>query len=204
MFKPNSKVSYNKRNYYVVLDHIIVNDELVDDESQFVSSKQKITDDLEISFINHYNIIEQNNPVGFWQSVLSNHSFDYSNNFKCQIKIDDSESHFISFDVNKGIKIHTDANLIDLNQFNLIQIDFDGFTNFEIIKTQQQIKQDKNQLYRNLLLKHLPVYAVIFGSIFAYYQYEKNIFVQRNERLLSLKAEAFDLQSNIERIVFFY
>jgi hypothetical protein len=89
MFKPDFQISHNKQSYYVVLDHIITRDGMVNDESHFVSKQQQITPNLEISFINDYRAIEQTNPIGFWQTILSNHTFDYSSNFKYKFKIED-------------------------------------------------------------------------------------------------------------------
>ena len=86
MFKPDFQISHNKHHYYVVLDHIITRDGMVNDESHFVSKQQQITPNLAISFINDYRAIDQTNPIGFWQTILSNHPFDYSRNFKYKFR----------------------------------------------------------------------------------------------------------------------
>jgi hypothetical protein len=96
MFKPNAKFDYNKRSYYVVLDHIIKSDNIgAIDGSHFISGSHKITDSLEVSFINDYKITDKTNPIGFWQTVLDNHNFDYSVNFKCKFKIGDTDLYLI-------------------------------------------------------------------------------------------------------------
>jgi hypothetical protein len=137
--------------------------------------------------------------VGFWQTILSNHTFDYSNNFKYKFKIE-SELYLISFDVSKGILIHVDASLVDVDTFDDIKIDFDGFHHFEIIKTEQQKTQDKRHLYQSIILKHLMFYGFLIGSLFIYYQYQKSGFVQMNEQLLTLKAESLDLNLDIDNV----
>jgi hypothetical protein len=213
MFKPDFQISHNKQTYYVVLDHIIARDGMVNDESHFVSKKQQITSSsnanassnansnasLEISFINDYRAIDQTNPIGFWQTILSNHTFDYSSNFKYKFKIED-ETYLISFDVSKGILIHVDTSLVDVDTFDDIEIDFDGFTHFEIIKTEQQKTQDKRHLYQRIILKHLMFYGVLLGGLFIYYQYQNSHFVQMNEQLLTLKAKSLDLHLDIDHV----
>jgi hypothetical protein len=211
MFKPDFQISHNKQTYYVVLDHIITRDGMVNDESHFVSKKQQITSSsnassntnsstsLDLSFINDYRAIDQTNPVGFWQTILSNHTFDYSNNFKYKFKIE-SDLYLISFDVNKGILIHVDASLVEVDTFDDIAIDFDGFTHFEIIKTEQQKRQDKRHLYQRVILKHLMFYGCLLGSLFIYYQYQNSHFVQMNEQLLTLKAKSLDLHMGINHV----
>ena len=199
MFKPDFQINHNKQNYYVVLDHIIMRDGMVNDESHFVSKQQQITPNLAISFINDYRAIEQTNPIGFWQTILSNHPFDYSNNFKYKFKIED-ETYLISFDISKGILIHVDASLVDVDTFDDINIDFDGFTQFEVIKTEQQKTQDKRHLYQRLILKHLMFYGVLIGGLFVYYQYQRSGFVQMNEQLLNLGAETLDLNASIDNV----
>jgi hypothetical protein len=176
---------------------------MVNDESHFVSKKQQITSssssNLDISFINDYRAIDQTNPVGFWQTILSNHTFDYSNNFKYKFKIE-SDLYLISFDVSKGILIHVDASLVEVDTFDDIAIDFDGFTQFEIIKTEQQKRQDKRHLYQRVILKHLMFYGCLLGSLFIYYQYQNSHFVQMNEQLLTLKADSLDLHMGINHV----
>ena len=199
MFKPDSQISHNKHHYDVVLDHIITHDGMVNDESHFVSKQQQITPNLTLSFINDYRAIEQTNPIGFWQTILSNHPFDYASNFKYKFKIE-SELYLISFDVSKGILIHVDASLVDVDTFDDINIDFDGFTHFEIIKTEQQKIQDKRHLYQRVILKHLMFYGFLIGSLLIYYQYQKSGFVQMNEQLLNLGAETLDLKMDIDHV----
>lgn len=199
MFKPNSQISHNKQTYDVVLDHIIAHDSMVNDESHFVSKQQQITPNLTLSFINDYRAIEQTNPIGFWQTILSNHRFDYSRNFKYKFKIE-SETYLISFDVNKGVSIQVNAFLVDVDTFDDINIDFDGFTHFEIIKTEQQKIQDKRHLYQRLILKHLMFYGFLLGGLFIYYQYQKGGFVQMNEQLLTLKTKLLDLNMDIDNV----
>lgn len=188
MFKPDFQMSHNKQTYYVVLDHIIAHDSMVNDESHFVSKQQQITPNLTLSFINDYRAIEQANPIGFWQTILSNHPFDYSNNFKYKFKIE-AELYLIQYDVSKGVLIQVDASLVDVDTFDDINIDFDGFTHFEIIKTEQQKRQDKRHLYQRIILKHLMFYGFLIGGLFIYYQYQRSGFVQMNEQLLNLGAE---------------
>lgn len=199
MFKPDSQISHNQQTYDVVLDHIIAHDSMVNDESHFVSKQQQITPNLTMSFINDYRAIEQTNPIGFWQTILSNHTFDYLSNFKYKFKIED-ETYLISFDISKGILIHVDASLVDVDTFDDINIDFDGFTHFEIIKTEQQKTQDKRHLYQRIILKHLMFYGFLLGSLFVYYQYQRSGFVQMNEQLLSLGAETLDLSVDIDNV----
>ncbi len=199
MFKPDFQINHNKRHYYVVLDHIIAHDSMVNDESHFVSKQQQITPNLIMSFINDYRAIDQTNPIGFWQTILSNHPFDYSHNFKYKFKIE-SELYLISFDISKGILIHVNASLVDVDTFDDINIDFDGFTHFEIIKTEQQKTQDKRHLYQRVILKHLMFYGFLLGSLFIYYQYQKSGFVQMNEQLLNLGAETLDLHMGIDNV----
>jgi hypothetical protein len=203
MFKPDFQISHNKQTYYVVLDHIIARDGMVNDESHFVSKKQQITSNtnanLDISFINDYRAIDQTNPIGFWQTILSNHTFNYSSNFKYKFKIED-ETYLISFNVSKGILIHVNASLVDVDTFDDINIDFDGFTHFEVIKTEQQKTQDKRHLYQRVILKHLMFYGFLIGSLFIYYQYQRSGFVQMNEQLLNLGAETLDLNTGIDQV----
>jgi hypothetical protein len=96
-------------------------------------------DSLEVSFINDYKITDKTNPIGFWQTVLNNHNFDYSVNFKYKFKIGDTDLYLIAFDTSKGITLHADTNLVDINEFDDVEIDFNSFNNFKIIKTRQQI-----------------------------------------------------------------
>lgn len=199
MFKPNAQTSHNKHRYDVVLDHIITHDGMVNDESHFISKQQQITPNLQISFINDYRAIDKTNPVGFWQTILSNHPFDYSHNFKHKFKIE-SELYLIQYDLSKGILIHLDASLVDVDTFDDIKIDFEGFTHFEIIKTAQQKTQDKRQLYQRITLKHFLFYGVLLGGLFLYYQYQRSGFTQMNEQLLSLKADALDLNLGIDTL----
>ena len=199
MFKPDFQMSHNKQTYYVVLDHIITYDGMVNDESHFVSKQQQITPNLAISFINDYRAIEQTNPIGFWQTILSNHTFDYASNFKYKFKIE-SELYLISFEISKGILIHVDASLVDVDTFDDLNIDFDGFTQFEVIKTEQQKTQDKRHLYQRLILKHLMFYGFLIGGLLIYYQYQRSGFVQMNEELLSLGAETLDLNMSIDNV----
>jgi hypothetical protein len=46
-----------------------------------------------IKFINDYKITDKTNPIGFWQTVLDNHNFDYSVNFKCKFKIGSNKTN---------------------------------------------------------------------------------------------------------------
>jgi hypothetical protein len=199
MFKPNAKFDYNKRSYYVVLDHIIKSDNIgAIDGSHFISGSHKITDSLEVSFINDYKITDKTNPIGFWQTVLDNHNFDYSVNFKCKFKIGDTDLYLIAFDTNKGITLHADTNLVDIDEFDDVEIDFNSFNNFKIIKTRQQIKQDKSRFWRKIIFMHIIFYALFLSSIFAYYQYKESTLGTINEHLLSLQSETIDLNSKIE------
>jgi hypothetical protein len=59
----DAKFDYNKRSYYVVLDHIIKSDNIgAIDGSHFISGGHKITDSLKVSFINDYKITDKTNP----------------------------------------------------------------------------------------------------------------------------------------------
>lgn len=211
MFKPNSKFNGNngnKRSYYVVLDHIISGDNInkidkIDkiDGNHFVSGSHKITDTLTVSFINDYKITDKTNPIGFWQTILNNHSFEYSVNFKYKFKIDDTDLlYLISFDTVKGITLHTDTNLVDIYEFDDVDIDFNSFNNFKIIKTRQQIKQDKSRFWRKAILINIIFYALFLSAIFAYYQYKAGTLEVINERLLSLQSEIVDLNLEVESV----
>lgn len=199
MFKPNSQINHNNTNYYVVLDHIIAGASMVNDESHFIAKQQQITPRLEISFINDYRAINHINPVGFWQTILSNHPFDYTDNFKYKFSIG-SEMYLISFDVNKGVLIHVDSSLVDIDSFADIEIDFDGFTDFEIIQTQKQKAQDNRAWYQRLILKHVIFYGLLVSSIFSYYQLQKSDFVQTKQQLLTLQTKSFDLRTSIDNL----
>ncbi|VVM25729.1 hypothetical protein BSPWISOXPB_7765 [uncultured Gammaproteobacteria bacterium] len=182
-----------------MLDHIIKSDNIgAIDGSHFISGSHKITDSLEVSFINDYKITDKTNPIGFWQTVLDNHNFDYSVNFKCKFKIGDTDLYLIAFDTNKGITLHADTNLVDIDEFDDVEIDFNSFNNFKIIKTRQQIKQDKSRFWRKIIFMHIVFYALFLSSIFAYYQYKESTLGTINEHLLSLQSETIDLNSKIE------
>ncbi len=201
MFKPNAKFDYNKHSYYIVLDHIIASDNIgAIGGNHFISGSHKITDSLEISFINDYKITDKTNPIGFWQTVLNNHNFDYSVNFKYKFKIGDTDLYLIAFDTSKGITLHADTNLVDINEFDDVEIDFNSFNNFKIIKTRQQIKQDKSRFWRKVIFIHIIFYALFLSAIFAYYQYKESTLGAINDRLLSLQSETIDLNSKIENM----
>lgn len=203
MFKPNAQINHNNTHYDVVLDHIItINDGMnnrVNDESHFVSSKAPITPNLEIGFINDYRAVEQTNPIGFWQTILANHTFDYSENFHHKFSIE-SEVYLISFDFEKGIVLPIDGSLVDVDSFDDIVINFEGFTHFEIIKTEQQKQQDTRHLYQTLVLKHLVFYTLLVGFVFVYYQSQKTDFVVMSQQLLSIGADSLDLAASIDKI----
>ncbi len=201
MFKPNTQFEHNKHSYYVVRDHIVAsdNDNNEFDANHFTSGGKKITDSLEVSFINDYKITEKNNPIGFWQTILNNHNFDYSVNFKYKFEIDE-EPYLISFALGKGITLYADINLVDIDGFDDIDIDFDSFNNFEVIKTRQQIKQDKSRFWRNAILLHTVFYVLFIGGIFAYYQYKTSTFSEINKTLLSMQSKVSDLELNIDRV----
>lgn len=204
MFKPGNTVSYKNHNYNIVLDHAVMTiDEAEDDNSHFISSRQKINNNLEISFINNYkSATEQKKSIGFWQTILNNHAFDYSVDFKYQIKVDDDSGPFlISFDTSQGVSIQSEVGLVvdDIEDFDLIELDFSSFNNFQVIKTAQQVSEEKNKIFHKVALKHIIFYVLFFGLMFAYSQYQESIFNQKNNYLLSLKSEAVDLEYKVKK-----
>jgi hypothetical protein len=199
MFELGGKVQYDNCDYNVVLDHIVDSNLYENkDGSNFVSSKQKITNTLEVGFLNDYKVTDKQNPVGFYQTVLNNHSFDYSDNFKIQFEIKNN-SYFISFDSQKGILIH-DINSVIVNEFTLIEIDYDKFNNFQIIKTQSQIDRDLKQLRNKILFRHAYVYSAMLIGMWFYFLYQENNFDEENAKLSILNANVSYAQSSIGHI----
>ncbi|SFV87542.1 hypothetical protein MNB_SUP05-SYMBIONT-5-1184 [hydrothermal vent metagenome] len=202
MFKPGAQFNHNDNNYHVVHDHIVVlNGERGIDDKHFISSSQKISSSLEIGFLNDYQVVEYTNPVGFWQTILNNYAFDYSSNFKYKLSLgDNTELYLISFDISKGITLHADANLVQLDDFKRIEVDLDSFNKFDIIRTKQQIKQDKVNFWRSLIIKHIVLYSVISVSIFSYYQYKNSVFSEERNYSDSLETRMHLLNDRIEGI----
>ncbi len=204
MFKSGAQFSNNGNNYHIVHDHIVVLDgeNRAIDENHFIYSKQKITSGLEIGFLSDYKVVECQNPIGFWQTILNNYDFDYSGNFKYQFNLvgSDTELYLISFDTNKGITLHADVNLVNLSDFESIEVDPNRFNKFDIIKTKQQAKQDKVNFWRGLIIKHIVFYMVIAVSVFSYYQYQHSVFSEGRNYSDSLKMQMHSLSDEIEGI----
>lgn len=203
MFKSGTQFSNNGNNYHIVHDHIVVLDgeKRAIDENHFIYSRQKIASGLEIGFLSDYKVVEYTNPIGFWQTILNNYDFDYSGNFKYQFNLgSNTELYLISFDTNKGITLHADINLVNLDDFESIEVDPNRFNKFDIIKTKQQIKQDKVNFWRGLIIKHIVLYVVIAVSIFSYYQYQRSVFSEERKYSDSLAQRMYSLDDKIEGI----
>lgn len=196
MFVIQKTVSINGRKCFVVRDHVVAADTGAIDGDMFVSGRQQITPNLKILFVNNNNVTNADNPIGFWQTILANHNFDYSNNFKLSFKIS-GDSFYISFDLADGITLHNSTSLVDESEFSLVDIDFDNFNKFEIIQTQAQKIKENKRFTKKTLFAYSLVYSLIGASILFYSIYQNNITRQLKDELLLIKEKKSTLIQSI-------
>ena len=194
MFAPGENIKASKRDYTVALDFLSSADKVVDTDS-FVSSSTVINQ-KKYYFINSFASTQLNNPIGFWQTILLNDIFDLSKTFRFKFIIN-NEVFLISSDPEMGLIIYNNINLVDIDDFEEVEIDFNNLNQFTIIKTKQQAKESRKRANKKIIIKHLFVYLFFIILSTVYYFYEKSNFDKKQKILNDIKSEVLGLRAQI-------
>ncbi len=188
-------LTHQGKDYTLVEDFLSIDNKAID-SSHFVSCRLTIND-REYQFINAYASVDLKNPVGIWQTILTNHdAFDYKKDFKYQFKIDD-RVFLISHSVENGISIHNNIESIDIDEFEAINVDFSNFKRFDILKTQSQERAERNKTIKKNIVVNLIVWITLVSGVFFFYQRSSTDFDKTNQMLSGLKSQVSGLQSEI-------
>jgi len=193
MFAPGENLKIKKRNYLIALDFLSPIDKV--DVNSFVSGSI-VVNQKKYYFINLFATTELDNPIGFWQTILINNAFDFSKSFKFKFSANE-EVFLISNELKNGLTIHNNVDLVNINEFKEVEVDFDIFNQFTIVKNKQQVKAEKRRINKIIAIKHLIVYVSFAIFLTSYFFYEKSNFDKQQKILNVIKSEITKYRAKI-------